>query len=200
MHPKMSNLAHLLRLCVEQVQNCRCERRHLEFVLPVSRVLLGCSQLELLPTIILRLKIAAVAVLSLDSRRTRHSIQVMYLVGWIIVVADDVLPFSKERSLLQVRDTTCFGQSRKKNTQHATIVPYPILSCDRLRSSIFRHYRPRHERCVDSGGNCRRQGYLLGRFSRMRNVTIVDASKSWLCSLRTKHEFDSLGREVGIVF
>ena len=32
MDPKISNLAHLLRLCVEQVQYCRSERRHCEFV------------------------------------------------------------------------------------------------------------------------------------------------------------------------
>ena len=52
-HSKISNPAHLPRLCEEQVQNCRSERRHFEFVFPLSTVILWYRQVELLPRIIL---------------------------------------------------------------------------------------------------------------------------------------------------
>ena len=50
----MSDLAHLLRLFEKQVQYCRSERRHFEFVFfTLQGLFLRYRQLELLPKILL---------------------------------------------------------------------------------------------------------------------------------------------------
>ena len=81
-----------------------------------------------------------------------------------------------------VRDTTCFGKSRKINSiQHATIrsalerfVPSClVISFGRANFVIVVHDTSVESGCVlgvDGGGSCRRQGYLLGLFSQKRFV------------------------------
>ena len=87
------------------------------------------------------------------------------------------------------RNALCFGQrydlfriiTQNSSTQHATIrsalersIPScPVIGFDRPYFVIVIHDTSVESGCVlgvDGGGSCRRQGYLLGRFSRKRYV------------------------------
>ena len=90
------------------------------------------------------------------------------------------MPLCPREELTHVhKNALCFGQ--RYDLQHATIraalerfIPScPVIDFDRPYFVIVVHDTSVESGCVlgvDGGGSCRREGYLLGRFSRKRDV------------------------------